>query len=293
MSASSNISVLIIVRNEERNLPWTLASLHGWTDRVFVVDSGSTDRTVAIAEAWGATVVTRPWPGYAAQKNWALDHLPFDTEWILIVDADEQVLPELREELLAVARRPSTETPEAGFLINRYFVFLGRRIRHCGYYPSWNLRFFRRGKARYEDRAVHEHMVVDGPTGRLRGHLEHHDRNGLERYMEKHNRYSTLEAEEIVRRLSMSAEERAREPAIAGSNRFRRFVKNRLYARLPAKWLFRFLFMYVVRLGFLDGATGLRFCLFISAYELLIGLKIRERLLELGAPPPDPPVSPR
>lgn len=286
---ASNIDILILARNEERNLPWTLASVAGWADRVFVVDSGSTDGTVELAKAWGATVVHQPWLGYARQKNWALDTLPFASDWILIVDADEAVLPELRDEMLAVARRPAAEVREAGFYINRYFIFLGKRIRHCGYYPSWNLRFFRRGKARYEEREVHEHMIADGPTGRFRGHLEHYDRNGLERYMEKHNRYSTLEAREIVRRMRMSPEERAREPAIAGPTAFRRFVKNHVYARLPAKWLFRFLFMYVVRLGVLDGATGFRFCLFISAYEMLIGLKIREAFLEAGDPPPQPP----
>lgn len=286
------IDVLILAKNEERNLPWSLASVAPWARRVFVVDSGSTDRTSEIAESWGATVVRKEWLGYSKQKNWALDTLPFESPWILILDADEAVLPELRDELRAIAERPIDGVAEAGFYVNRYFIFLGKRIRHCGYYPSWNLRFFKRGKARYEEREVHEHMLADGPTAYLRGHLEHYDRNGLERYMEKHNRYSTLEAREIVRRRRLSAEDRAKEPEIGGPTAFRRFIKNRVYAWLPAKWLWRFLFMYVARLGFLDGVTGFRFCLFISAYEMLIGLKMIELEQEAAERVPQPIAKP-
>ena len=176
-----------------------LRSVTGWADAVHVVDSESTDATREIAERAGANVVIRPWLGYARQKNWALDNLPLKADWVFILDADEAILPELRDELLAIARRPVDEVREGGFHINRYFIFLGRRIRHCGYYPSWNLRFFKRGRARYEEREVHEHMLVDGETGYLKGHMEHYDRRGLEAYMAKHNVYSTLEAREIVR----------------------------------------------------------------------------------------------
>src|SRR5690606_14213108 len=142
-------------------------------------------------------VVEHEWPGYARQKNWALQTLPLESDWVLIVDADEVVLPELRDAILAVCARDPADVAEAGFYINRYFVFLGRRIRHCGFYPSWNLRLLKRGRARYEEREVHEHMIANGPTGYLRGHMEHNDRRGLEAYMAKHNRYSSLEAREI------------------------------------------------------------------------------------------------
>ena len=108
------------------------------------------------------------------------------------------ILPHLKEELLAIASRSIEETKESAFNINRYFVFLEKRIRHCGYYPSWNVRFFKRGKARYENREVHEHMIVDGKIGKLRGHMEHNDRRGLSRYLSKYNQYSTLEAKEII-----------------------------------------------------------------------------------------------
>ncbi len=278
----SNIEVVIPTFNEEVNLPHALRTVMAWADAVHVVDSESTDRTRQIAQEAGANVVVRPWLGYAAQKNWALDNLPLKADWVFILDADEAIMPDLRKELLDIAARNPGDVPESGFYINRYFIFLNKRIRHCGYYPSWNLRFFKRGRARYEQRDVHEHMLVDGPTGRLTGHMEHNDRKGLEAYMAKHNRYSTLEAREIVRAMHG-------ESGPGGGDQFkaspfgnplerRRWIKHSVYPRLPAKWLFRFLYSYFWRLGILDGLTGLRFCLFLSAYELLISLKIVECL---------------
>jgi glycosyltransferase involved in cell wall biosynthesis len=270
---------VLITKDEEKNLAHALASV-AWADRVFVVDSGSKDATVTIAHSRGATVVHQAWLGYARQKNWALDTLPLTADWVFILDADEVILPELRDELLAIAARPPGQTAESGFYINRYFIFLGRRIRHCGYYPSWNLRFFRRGRARYEERDVHEHMVVDGPVGYLKGHMEHNDRRGLEVYMAKHNHYSTLEAREIVKRMTGGASTGFDARLFGNALQRRRWIKHNVYPRLPAKWLFRFAYMYVLKLGFLDGIAGLRFCLFISAYELLIALKIQELLQE-------------
>lgn len=270
-----SISVIIPAFNEELNIPHALRSVVDWADAVHVVDSESTDRTREIAEEMGATVTIQPWLGSARQKNWALDHLDLRSDWVFILDADEAILPPLRDEMLAVAARPADEVQEAGFYINRHFVFLGKRIRHCGYYPSWNLRFFKRGRARYEDRAVHAHMTVDGPVGYLRGEMEHNDRRGLEVYMAKHNVHSTNEARAIVR--EMRGDDEGIEAKLSGDPlQRRRWIKRHVYPKLPAKWLFRFLFMYVLRLGFLDGLTGLRFCLFISAYELLVSLKIVE-----------------
>lgn len=276
MTERSNIEVIVPTLDEALNLPHALASVTEWADAVHVVDSGSTDDTRAIAEAAGAHVADRPWLGYAKQKNWALDELDLQAEWILFLDADEAVLPELRDEMLEIARRVRVETEPAGYYVNRYLIFLGKRIRHCGYYPSWNLRFFRRGLARYEEREVHEHMIVDGPTGYLQGHLEHHDRRGLDAYMAKHNHYATLEAREIVRIMNGQAEGTIDAKLFGDPLQRRRWIKRHIHPRLPARWLFRFLFMYVLRLGFLDGLTGIRFCLFISAYELLISLKVIE-----------------
>jgi glycosyltransferase involved in cell wall biosynthesis len=274
----SNIEVLIIARDEAANIPHALRSVLHWADCVHVVDSGSLDATREIAREMGAVVTEQAWLGYAKQKNWALDNLPWKSDWIFILDADEVVLPELREELLRIAALPQQEVPESGFFVNRYFIFLGKRIRHCGYYPSWNLRFFKRGRARYEDRQVHEHMLVDGPSGYLQGHMEHYDRRGLEVYTAKHNRYSTLEAEEIARHVLGQSKTTFKASLLGDPLERNRWIKHHLYPRLPAKWLMRFCYMYFLRLGALDGVTGFRFCMFISSYELMVGLKLEELL---------------
>ena len=268
------IAVMIPTKNEEANLAFALESVKGWAGEVFVLDSGSTDRTKEIAEANGATFVFHAWEGYARQKNWGLDHLPITQPWVFILDADEVITPELREELQRVAAENTCM--EDGFYVNRFFIFLGKRIRHCGYYPSWNLRFFRKGKARYEEREVHEHMVVEGKVGYLKQEMEHFDRRGLEFNIAKHNHYSTLEARELYR---------IEKAADAGTMKFsfwggpierRRWVKHKVWPKLPMRWAFRWLYMYVLKLGILDGVTGFHFCLFMAAYEHQITMKLKE-----------------
>jgi glycosyltransferase involved in cell wall biosynthesis len=268
-----NIEVVMIVKDEELNLRYSLPTIVPYVDRVWIVDSGSRDATVEVARGLGCDVVHQPWLGFARQKNWALDNLPLTASWILVLDADESVTPELRCKLLEVASRPEREVPESAFHINRYFVFLGGVIKHCGYYPSWNLRFFKRGRARYEEREVHEHMLADGPVGFIHADLEHNDRRSLEHYIAKHNHYSTLEARAIH---SAASDQSLPAHFFGGPLERRRWIKRNLYPHLPAKFICRFLWMYFLKLGFLDGITGLRFSLFISAYELQIEQKIVE-----------------
>lgn len=270
---SALLDVVIQTFNEEANLPHTLASLAGWVNHIYVVDSGSTDKTRDIATAAGATVVEHAWEGYARQKNWALANLPLKADWTMIVDADEAVSEELKQELIALTNQLAGEVAEAGFFVNRVFVFLGKRIKHCGYFPSWNLRVFKRGMARYEERLVHEHMICDGPVGKLRRLLIHEDRRGLEHFFAKHNRYSTLEAEEIYQRPD----------AWPGFDRLitdgairRRFAKSRILPVLPIAWMWRWVYMYICRLGFLDGRAGWWLCHFIAQYEFSVQLKLRE-----------------
>ncbi|MDG1361291.1 MAG: glycosyltransferase family 2 protein, partial [Phycisphaerales bacterium] len=167
------IDVLIITKNEEANIGSCLEALEGWTQRIFVVDSGSTDRTREIVESTDATFIHHDWSGYAAQKNWALNNLPFEADWTLIIDADEVVTPELRAEIEVVLEKDVADVQESAFYLNRLFYFLNRPIRNCGYFPSWNLRLFKRGTAQYEDRAVHEHMVVDGEVAYLKAPMIH------------------------------------------------------------------------------------------------------------------------
>jgi len=267
------VDVLILTHNEELNLPHALASVQGLAGKVFVLDSDSTDKTAQIASDAGAILVNHPWEGYAAQKNWGLDNLPFESKWILILDADEALTPALREEIRQVISRPPEQIAEAAFYLNRVLIFMGQPIRHCGYFPSWNIRLFKRGTARYEQRDVHEHMIVQGSLAHLRGLMLHEDRRGLEHYIAKHNRYSTLEARELNNR---------REPW-PGLRKFlddrtarRRFLKYRVATKVMTPWLWRFIYMYVFRAGFLDRQAGLSFCLFISSYELFIRMKYHD-----------------
>jgi glycosyltransferase involved in cell wall biosynthesis len=267
------IDVMIIAYNESLNLPRCLEALKGWTNNVFVVDSGSTDGTQEIARAHGASVVHRAWSGYARQKNWGLTNLPFESDWTLILDADEVITPELRTRLVEIAQRPADSVPENGFFINRMTYFLGRPIRHCGYFPSWNLRFFKRGKARYEDRVVHEHMIIDDPVGYIRLPMIHEDRRGLEHYVAKHNRYSTLEAKALYSEIQgLQTAPAAKLPRETNT---RRWLKRNVLPHVPMPWLWRFLYMYVLKFGVLDGQAGLEFCKFISMYDYLVVLKLR------------------
>ena len=182
------IDVMIITYNEAINLPHCLQALRGWTNKVFVIDSGSTDGTQDLARSFGAEVIHHDWPGYAEQKNWGMESLPFESPWLLIVDADEIITPKLRDRMVELAEKPVDTVPENGFFINRLTYFLDRPIRHCGYYPSWNMRFFKRDKGRYEDRLVHEHIIIDDPIGKIKEPMLHEDRRGLEHYFAKHNR---------------------------------------------------------------------------------------------------------
>ena len=269
----TNISILIPTLNEEKNLPHALKSC-AFADQIFVLDSGSTDATKAIAEAAGANFIQHQWEGYARQKNWGLNSLPISSDWVFILDADEMITPLLRDELLAVAVG-DTITDKTGFYINRYFVWEGKEIRHCGYYPSWNLRFFRRGKAMYEERDVHEHMIVDGPVDYLKGEMHHEDRRGRDYLWQKHLRYAELEAKEMQKIVSGVSTGGLKATFFGNWQERRRAIRERIWPYLPFRWAFRFLFMYVMKRGFLDGATGFDMCLFMTRYEFEIAKKFK------------------
>jgi glycosyltransferase involved in cell wall biosynthesis len=266
------VSVLVPTLDEELNLPDCLDSM-SWADEVFVVDSYSRDRTVQIARERGAHVVQHPFESYSRQKNWALDTLPFRNPWVLIVDADERVTPELKCEMETVL--PNADS--AGYYLNRRVIFLGRWIRHAGWYPNWNLRLFRHQLGRYDGREVHEHVVLDGPAGYLRNDLLHLDRRGLEAFVARHNRYSTLEAAARFKAES-DAPDRARLPVslLASPVQRKRFVRERVWPRVPAKPLVLFVYMYLLRRGFLDGRAGLALCVFHAFQEFMVGLKLAE-----------------
>jgi glycosyltransferase involved in cell wall biosynthesis len=237
------LSVVVITHNEESNLARTLASLQpllaDGKGEIVVVDSGSTDRTVEIAKSYGAKVFVEDWKGYAAQKNSAIERASGD--WILSLDADEEVEPDL---LSDISRVVAENNSWAGYRINRKNFFLGRWIRYGGYWPDPKLRLFRRNSGRFEDRAVHEDVQLQGDSAKLPGALAHRCYPTLADYTDHMNRYSSLSAEMLIAK---------------GHQRFSVFD----IALRPAA---TFLYNYVFRLGFLDGREGLLLHLYHAVY---------------------------
>jgi glycosyltransferase involved in cell wall biosynthesis len=232
----SRLSVAIIARNEERNLAACLASV-AFADEIVVVDHASTDRTQQIARAAGARVIeTADWPGFGPQKNRALDACT--GEWILSIDADERVTPELRAEIERTLAQPRFDVYE----IPRLSTYCGRFIRHGGWHPDRVRRLFRRGAARFSDAAVHESLVTARPVGRLREPLLHYSFRSMDEVIAKMNRYSSESAQALVAGGAA--------PGLA---------------RAIVHGLAAFLRTYVLKLGFLDGRRG--FLLAVSNAE--------------------------
>lgn len=253
---------------------------------VFVLDSNSTDGTQEIARAAGAIVVEHAFEGYARQKNWGLDNLPFKGEWVFILDADERITPVLREELERVIDDPRAAD---GYFVNRVVIFMGRAIRHGGLYPSWNLRFFRRGRCRYEDRSVHEHMVCDGPTEYLRNEMLHIRSESIHEWIRKHIRYADLESDEWVKLKFGQEAGASAERLFRKTLKYRQYLRREIWPRTPLKPILRFMYMYLLRLGFLDRRAGLHMATMMMAYEYMIELLYRDKLARIQAglmPPP-------
>jgi glycosyltransferase involved in cell wall biosynthesis len=238
-----NLSVVIITLNEEANLGRTLASV-AWADEVIVVDSGSTDRTREIADSHGAKFLVEPWKGFAAQKNSALAQASGD--WVLSLDADEEVESALADE---IRRAIGTNPPQQGFYVPRKNFFLGRWMRHGGFYPDHKLRLFRRAAGRFEERLVHEDAHIHGATGVLKGHLLHRAYPTLASYLEHMNSYSSLGAQMNVAQMSA-----------ANARRSFSVVDIVLRPQLT------FFYNYLLRGGFLDGREGLLLHLYHAGY---------------------------
>ena len=269
-----NLSVLVTTYNQEANIGRCLESVAGWASDIWVLDSFSTDRTLEIVRRYSAQVRQRPFDDFAANKNWALDHLPWRHEWILILDADETAPASFREEVDRLLEKNGAGC--SGFYVNRRVFFLGRWLRHCGWYPNWNLRLFRRKLGRYENRKVHEHLLVQGPVGRLKNDLVHDDQRGLTEWIARHNQYSTLEAEERLASLSRAKQTGLSATLWGDPIERKRFLKERVFLYLPVKPLVWFLYLFIFRFGFLDGRAGWIFCVLQAFQEFYTGLKMRE-----------------
>ena len=243
------LSVVVIAYNEEARIRACLESA-GWADELIVVDAESTDKTATIARELTDHVIVRPWPGFAAQKNFGLARATGD--WILSLDADEVVSAALRAEIAAILVGGGEH---AGYSIPRHNVFWGRWIRHGGLYPDWLLRLFRGGRGRFVERTVHESVSVDGTVGRLAGHLEHRSYRDVADFLERADRYSTLAAAEWL---------------AAGR-------RSRPFADMVVRPAGRFLGMYVARAGFLDGWRGFLLAVLYGYYVLMRSAKVWER----------------
>jgi glycosyltransferase involved in cell wall biosynthesis len=269
------VSVLIPIKNEATNLPRCLECVK-WAGEIFVVDSQSTDGSIEIAQERGAKVVQFEFNGtWPKKKNWALEHLPFRYEWVFVLDADEVLPPAAQDEF---AQAITNAGDIVGYWINRRFMFMGRWLRHA-YYPNWNLRLFRHALGRYEkltdaptasgDNEVHEHVLLNGRTGRLQVEIDHYAFPSIDVFVEKHNRYSNWEARVAIDSRVRSSSGQISNPTVER----RRKLKN---LRLPFRPLLRFLYVYIWQKGFLDGVEGYYFARLHGFYEFLSVAKTRE-----------------
>lgn len=245
------LSVVIVTHNAERTLAQCLASVN-WADEIIVVDDGSTDETVRIARRATTRVLHRPWTGFADQKNFAIDQAT--REWVLILDADETVSEDLRRDIVGML---GADSPLAGYAIPRLEHYFGHPIRYAVGYPHWQRRLFRRGRGRLRPRPVHETLEVDGGLGELRGVLVHHSNETVGDYLEKLNRYTSLEASELIHHVAR--------------------VTWRDVTLRPLRY---FVHCFVQNRGYRDGLPGLIVSLMLAFYLLVVWVKVWEATRE-------------
>jgi len=264
------ISVLILTKNEESNLDACLNAVK-WSDDIVVFDSFSSDRTVEIAKAHGARVIQRVFDNERDHRKASLEN-KFKYSWVFNPDADEIVTPELREEMLRVVSDANRR--EVAYRCRFKNMFMGSWLRRSSLYPTWVVRLFRPEKVKFE-RIINLRYVVDGQEGRLESHFEHYSfNNGFNAWFDKHNRYSWAEAKESLR--SLGERKLSWKSIFCKSSVERRAALKELSFRIPMRPIFRFVYMYFLRLGFLDGISGLHYCILVSIYEYMIVMKMIE-----------------
>jgi glycosyltransferase involved in cell wall biosynthesis len=265
------LSVIILTFNEEGNLGAALDSVIGWAAEVFVVDSFSTDRTVDIALAYegkGVHVVQHRFENYSAQWNWALTSLPLSHPWTLKLDADERATDAFRAEVSE--RITSEKTEETAFIVHWRWIFMGSFLRRGGLYPNGNIRVWRTGQGYFEKREVNEHLVINGKVGVIGNPIEHHTYKDLARWLDRHNRYSTMEARALLQGNVVGETK----PRFFGRPDERRMWLRQVYYRVPFRHFIYFCYRYLFRMGFLDGKAGFRFAFLHAVFFYWIDLKI-------------------
>ncbi len=277
------ISVLVLTKNEEQDLPGCLASV-AWSDDIWVLDSRSTDDTHAIAYAAGAQVVERTFDNWAAHQNWALQNIAFRNAWVFYLDADERASPELAQGLQAAIAEANDRhgvasdlapQPPVAFEVQRRDYLHGTWLKHVQM-SAFYVRLFRPGSIRYE-RLVNPVTLVDGVTGRVAGTLEHYPfSKGVGWWIHRHNDYSTKEAQQAIANRAGAGKLKLREALFGSDFAARRKQQKLLFYRLPGRPLLKFFTLYVAKRGFLDGRAGLEYAVLQSIYEYFIVLKTRE-----------------
>ena len=268
----AEVSVLVLTKNEQQDLPGCLNSV-SWCNDVVVYDSCSSDRTQDVAASASARIIERHFDNWASHQNWGLRNIAFRNSWVFYIDADERLTPESADELQAIASNPDPHV--VAYRIRRRDYFQGRQLRYVQTSP-WYIRFFRPEFVHYE-RLVNPITMVDGPIGDLQHPLDHYPfSKGLSHWIARHNSYSSFEAQQILQ--NRASQEPFSLPAAFFERDFnrRRFHQKELFYRLPARPLIKFLLLYILKRGFLDGRPGFTYALLQSIYEAMIVLKVQE-----------------
>lgn len=276
MSGKLPISVLILTKDEELNIRECLESVK-WADQIFIVDSGSTDKTLEIAREYTDNISYHPYEVYSKQRNDALNILPIKNEWILNLDADHRVSEALKKELFGIFEK-KIDNNTAGFLVKRRTVFMGKWIKHGGHYPTYHAALFRKGRGFCEDRLYDQHFVISGTTKLLKGDIIDVITDSIGKFIERHNKWAALETAESLNGKPKEKKRTIKPNPLGNPIERRRFLRY-AYSKQPLfiRAFLYFLVRYFLRLGFLDGKEGLVFH-FLQGfwYRFLIDCKIYE-----------------
>lgn len=272
------LTTIILTKNEEKHIARAIRSVDAFSDRCLVVDSGSTDRTIEIARDLGAQVVENPWVNYASQFNWGLDQLADDTQWVLRLDADEYVTPELGAQISRALE--TSDDDVSAMVVSRRIHFMGKKVRWGGVFPIRIVRAFRYGRGRCENRWMDEHIIAEGKAIELQGEIIDDNHNSITWWTEKHNWYASREVVDLLN-ADHNFMEFETVAAIEGYQQasVKRWLKERVYAKLPggSRALIYFLYRYFLRLGFLDGKEGAAFHILQGFwYRYLVDTKLHE-----------------
>ncbi|MFN3405710.1 MAG: glycosyltransferase family 2 protein [Cytophagaceae bacterium] len=276
----TSISVIILSFNEQMHIERCIRSLLPFAQKIFVVDAFSSDETVNIAKVLGAEVYQNKWINYSCQFNWALQNLPISTQWVMRMDADEYVEPELASEINL--KLSTFSNGLSGIYLKRKVFFKGKWIRHGGFYPHVLLRIWRLGKGVCESRWMDEHITLsDGKTIKFEGHIVDDNKNNISWWTTKHNHYASREAVDLlnIRYKFLNLENNIEASVMGDKNQINRWLKEKVYTRLPfgIRPLLYFFYRYFIMLGFLDGFRGFVFCALQGFwYRLLVDVKVYE-----------------